>query len=218
MPAFSRRNARHRRRHVFGEHRKRHGPHEIESPLVDPVDIARDHRSRAARDRCGANRRVDVHIVDVHDPRARDCLGWQLAIAQLQALVPIPEHDALAGVLVDENDRILIRHVADDNVGEVDAAIFQVAPDAFRVVIRAGDADELRPQTQTRAGCQRRRDLATAGDEMPRNSHFRQRGRRRRIRGQLVDEVNRCRANPEDIEGPIDRRRGRLHWQSITGD
>ena len=74
----------------------------------------------------------------------------------------IPEDDALAGVLVDHDDRELIRDVADHRVGHVDLPPGQLFAQTAAVVVGAGGADVLRPQPHRRAGAERRRHLPAA--------------------------------------------------------
>ncbi|OLB61562.1 MAG: hypothetical protein AUI11_09165 [Acidobacteria bacterium 13_2_20CM_2_66_4] len=197
-----------RGRHVLGEHRKRHRLHQLHRPIVEAVDVAGHDRAAGTRDPRRPDRRVHVDVVDVDHASGRREVGRQLALAELQPIVAIPQDDALAAVLVDEDDGVLIGHVADHHVSEIDAALLEIAAHALGVVVGAGDADELRAKSQPRARRQRRRDLAAAGDEVMADAHLRQRRGRRGIRGELVDEIDRRGADADDVEGSsVGRRR-----------
>jgi len=99
----------------------------------------------------------------------------ELALAQPQPIVAIPQDDALAAVLVDEDDRILVRHIANHGVRQVHAVVFELTPHALGIVVGAGDSNELRAELEARTGGQRSGDLAAARDEMTTDAHLRER-------------------------------------------
>ena len=107
--------------HVLGENRHRDGRHELLGARRDPIDVAGHPHARLARNQRRSNRGILIDVVHVQHPRRRQHLRRQLAGPQRQAVVAIPQHDALAGVLVDHDHRELIRHVADHGVAHVDA-------------------------------------------------------------------------------------------------
>ena len=106
-------------------------------PIRQAVDVARDDRAAGAGDFRRPNRRVVVHIVHVDDAGGGQRLGRQFALAQAQAVVAIPQHDALAGRGVDENHRELVFGVTDDEIGDVDVAVGQLGADPAAVLVGA---------------------------------------------------------------------------------
>src|SRR6185295_3209642 len=99
---------------------------------------------------------------DVHDARGGERLDRQLALAQPQPVVTVPQHDAFAGRLVHQNDRELVLRVADDQVGDVDIAFRELGANAAAVLVRPRYADVFAAQAEARARAHRGRRLTAA--------------------------------------------------------
>ena len=156
---------------------------------------------------CGADRPLLVHIVDVQRARVGNGVGRNLAVAHYEAVVAIPQHNAVPVGLVHEDHRELILRVADDDVDEIDAAALKLGAHAAPVVVGAGHADILRAEAETRTGAHGRRHLAAAEDELPLDLRLGKRSGRLRIAWQEVHEIDGIRADAHDI--PL---AARLEW------
>ena len=96
--------------------------------IGDAIDIARARHAGLARDRGGGNRRLLILIVHVNQPRgARSGPVSISPCREVQTIVAIPQHDALAGCLVDGDDGKPIGALARHHMRDVDAALAELA-------------------------------------------------------------------------------------------
>ena len=194
---------------MLGEDRHRHRPHEIDRPRREPIDVTGHHESGILRDLASDDRRFLIDVVHMQQPRRDDRALGDLVCPEVQLLVAIPQHDAFAGDLVDHDHRVLVAGVLDDGVGAIDAVVREFAADAAAVVVRAGGADVLGAQAETRARHQRGGHLATAADRLATDPHLGEIAGRLGNGGQPVDEVDGV--GPEANHIPEHVGRGRKH-------
>jgi len=162
-----------RRGDVLGEDGDGDGRHERGRPWRDPIDVARHDASRPPPRLRQRNRRLLVHVVHVHKARRVDHVERQRGRVELQPGIAVPEHDALASLLVHQDDGVLVAPLPHDEVREVDAEALEGGADARAVLVGAGHPDVRRPQAESRAGAERGRHLPAAGDHLARDRQLR---------------------------------------------
>jgi hypothetical protein len=109
--------ARQRRRDVLRENGNGHRRDEIVRAVGDAIDVARNRHAGLTADPRRRDGRRLVDVVHMEHARGDEQLLRELSSPQRQPLIAIPHDDALAGVLVDEDDRELIGDIAYHDVG-----------------------------------------------------------------------------------------------------
>src|SRR6185369_825768 len=109
-------------RHMRGEDGHRYLFDEPGRERRHAIDVAGHGHSRAARESGRARGRGFVDGVDVEKPGGLHDVWRDSVVVDLQQRVAMPEDDALAGALVDQDYRVAIGGLAHDGVLEVDAA------------------------------------------------------------------------------------------------
>jgi len=112
----------------------------------------------------GEYRGVFIHIIDVNQSSGRNEGRRHLGGLEHQPVVAVPQHNALAGAVVDGDDGKLVGAFARHNMGQVDAAARQLAPDAGAIVVGADGADIGGTKAQRGTSCQGRGHLPAARD------------------------------------------------------
>src|SRR5262249_7936445 len=102
---------------------------------------------------------------------------------------------------IDEDDGEAIVGVAPDDARDVDATARKLLANPPAVLVAAGNADVFAPQTEARAGGNRRRGLSAAQHMSIRDPHLPERSPRLRSARQHVHEVNGVFADAYDIPG-----------------
>ena len=117
----------------------------------------------------------------------------------ISALVAIPQHDAIAVGLVDEDHGELVLRVADDDVGRSMPALRSSARTRRPFSSVPGDAGVAGAQAEPRARAHRGRHLAAAENLLPLDFHLGERAEGLRIAGQEVNVVDGVGADADDV-------------------
>ncbi len=184
---------------MLGEDRNRDRLDQFGGSIGEAIDVARDCHAALARHLRRSDGRRLIDIVHVHDARRSDRLDRQVAVAHRQLLVTVPQHDAIAVALVDEDDRELVLRVADDHIAHVDAALLQLLAHTPSVLVGAGHADVFCAQPEARAGAHRRGHLPAAEDLLAIDFHLGERAEGLRISGKEVDKIDGIGSDADDI-------------------
>ena len=139
--------ARQRRRYVLGKDRNRDARDQCRRVLGHAIEVARDRDAACGRDPRGSDCGLFVDVVHVQT-RAVNTDGSIPPSRDVEAGVPMPEHRALPGRFVHEDDGEPRRRVADHDVDEVHAAPVELAPNAPAVVVVAERAEVSGAQSQ----------------------------------------------------------------------
>ena len=141
-----------RRRHVLGEHRDGHRRDQLRRQVGEAIDVAGDRNAVGAAAPGGGDGRGLIDVVDVQQTGAVEASSGNLVRLQRQPLVAIPQHDALAGALVDQDDGELIgRALAGEGAAHVDAAILHRGAEDAAAFVVAGGTDVFRAPAEAGA-------------------------------------------------------------------
>src|SRR4051812_48687986 len=113
--------------------------------------------------------------------------------------VLIPENGALAGVLVDKDDRIAVRTTPRDRRADIDTGLFERGTREAAVLIVTECPEVRGPQSQCGAGTERRRHLSAGAPIVTRDANLRGFAAARQPR-HTVDVIDRVLAEADDVD------------------